>query len=186
MRLIRLLLASAPLAASVVVACSGSSSSDQGAGDGNADSGPTTTTTNAKDASGPSNVIDASGSTDSGLADTDSGADGGADIDAYLPPLAIDVPSVTYNGGSVIVSPSLVTVTFANETIESQIEAFDDTIGTTPWWDAARAGYCDSNKKCIGQAVKGGHVRLGTNAKGSYTDTTQTGGASTIQTTIAG
>ena len=97
-------------------------------------------------------------------------------------------PPVAYNGGSILLNPSLVSVTFDNDTLRTQIESFDDSIGTTAYWDSVRAGFCDKNNKCIGPATGAavkGHVHLSAaTLLSSYTDSAG-GGASTIQSMIA-
>ena len=57
--------------------------------------------------------------------------------------------------------PKIVTVTYGADgdpdadPKRALAEAFDDTITTTPWWDAARAGYCDQQMppQCVGHGT---------------------------------
>ncbi len=135
---------------------------------------------------------------DGGTDDTDSGAvvttDGGASKDAGKKDASVPkaenpqpIPPVIYNGGALLTAASLVTVTFDNDALRTTVESFDDTIGTSAWWDAVRVGFCDGNgKNCVGQAKNGGHVHLPTGSlQSSYTDSAG-GGASTIQSMISG
>ncbi len=134
---------------------------------------------------------------DGGVDDTDAGdvvVDGGVSKDAGKKDASVPkaqnpqpIPPVIYNGGPLLTAASLVSVTFDNDTLRTTIESFDDSIGTTAWWDAVRAGFCDGNgKNCVGQTKGGGHVHLpAASAQANYTDSAG-GGASTIQTMISG
>jgi len=120
---------------------------------------------------------------DAGTTGKDAGAKKDAGVSAPNPQ---PIPPVAYNGGGLILSPQLVSVTFDSDTLRTTIESFDDSIGTTPWWDAVRAGFCDKNNKCIGQATNGGHVHLATNTlQANYTDSTDPNQSSSIQTMIS-
>ena len=121
--------------------------------------------------------------TDAGTTGKDAGGKKDAGVITAQNPQPI--PPVAYNGGSLILAPSLVSVTFDSDTLRTTIESFDDTIGGTAWWDAVRAGFCDKNNKCIGPGTGGGHVHLPTNTlQANYTDSAG-GGGGTIQTMIS-
>jgi hypothetical protein len=97
------------------------------------------------------------------------------------------LPIVPFNGGTVLANISLVTVTFDGDSFRSNIEAFDSTIGTTAWWNAARAGYCDAKGNCVGPATPHAtkptvHLAAGA-LQNSYTDSAS-GGGSSIKTMI--
>jgi hypothetical protein len=93
------------------------------------------------------------------------------------------IPEVTYNGGNILANPNIVTVTFDGDVLRSMVEAFDDLITTTPWWDAVSSEYCDSRKKCIGHGQGGSYARIAANPGVSFTDSAS-GGQSTLQTYI--
>jgi hypothetical protein len=130
---------------------------------------------------------------DGGVVDTDSGTttttDAGTKKDAGGTTQStgeVPEPDVTYNGGNILDTPNVVTVTFDGDALRSTVEAFGATITDTPWWDAVRDGYCDSRQKCIGRGTNGGTVHLPSTAPaGSYTDSAN-GGASTMKTFIDG
>ncbi len=134
---------------------------------------------------------DAGDDTDSGVIDVvDAGVSNDAGKkDAGFVPASKDpqaVPQVAYNGGALLLSPTMVSVTFDSDNLRSQIETFDDTISSSPWWDTVRAGFCDANNKCIGQGTAGAHVHLQSGSQlANYTDSAG-GGASTIQSMITG
>jgi hypothetical protein len=101
-----------------------------------------------------------------------------AGVDAALPPDPIDpkypsshtpIAPVDYNGGPVLKTPKIVTITFPGDGLRARLEAFGDVITQTPWWDAVIDGYCDS-EGCIGRGVAGEHVVMPTKAASSYTD----------------
>ena len=122
--------------------------------------------------------------------DADTGDDGSADaapdtsdpVDPNYPAGHTPIPIVDWNGGTVVTSPKIVTVTFGAETFRSRLETFGDTITTTKWWDAIRAGYCSpqGSATCVGQGGSGGHVNITTPPETTYTDSAQ-GGASSLQ-----
>lgn len=104
-------------------------------------------------------------------------------VAAGFPAAHSPLPQVTYQGGGVLQSPEVVTITFPGDTLAQQLEAFDDGVLQTCWWDAVRAGYCETNgTNCVGRGSvpAKAHVELTTAAAASYTDSS-TGGASTLQ-----
>jgi len=96
------------------------------------------------------------------------------------------MPQVTYQGGGVLTSPEVVTVTFPGDTLAKQLEEFDDGITQTCYWDTIRAGYCESSgSNCVGRGTVPAkpHVEMTTAPATSYTDSSS-GGSSTIATYI--
>jgi hypothetical protein len=126
------------------------------------------------------------GATPVDAATSDAG-EGGASPDSARATL----PLVDYLGGPIISAPRVVTVTYGADGDPSAdperafLEAFDDVITTTPWWDAVRAGYCDGSAppKCVGRGSSGGHVHLADTPAASYDDA-PTGG--TLRTLLQG
>ncbi len=112
-----------------------------------------------------------------GTADVDSGAPAhatatsGADVrppDVRVPNPTSNVfpaphgpiPPVTYQGGNILASPRIVTITFEGDTQRASLEAFGDIITTTAWWDAVSGEYCDSRGSCIGHGRGGVYGRI--------------------------
>jgi hypothetical protein len=81
-------------------------------------------------------------------------------------------PTISYNGGPLLTTPEVVTVTFQGEALAQQLEAYGDNILNSCWWDTVRQGYCDSSNNCIGRGVvpAKSHVELTMAASASYTD----------------
>ncbi len=96
-------------------------------------------------------------------------------IDNYvapLPPYARS-PIVNYNGGRLLTSVKVISVSFAGDdsTLIGRLQDFDDTITSTPWWQASTAEYCEQpNGPCIGPGTGGGHYVLNETAAASYAD----------------
>jgi hypothetical protein len=100
-----------------------------------------------------------------------------------FPAMHAPLPQVGYQGGGVLQTPEVVTVTFPGDSMAPQVEAFGDGILQTCWWDTVRAGYCEANgMSCVGRGVVPAkpHVELTAAAATSYTDSAM-GGASTLQ-----
>jgi hypothetical protein len=89
-------------------------------------------------------------------------------------------PSVTYQDGNVLAAPKIVTVTFPGDALAPQLQAFGQSLASSAWWNAIRAGYCVNPGACVGDGTAGTSVVLSTAAASSYTDSDQ-GGASTLQ-----
>lgn len=100
-------------------------------------------------------------------------------VDPNYPSPHTPLPTLDYNGGPILESASIVTVTFPGDDKRVELEEFGDTITQTPWWDAVSEGYCGQGK-CVGRGKSGGHVALTEAAAKSYTDSSQ-GSASSIQ-----
>jgi hypothetical protein len=94
------------------------------------------------------------------------------------------LPLVDYLGGPIISAAKIVTITYgadgdpAADPERAFLEAFDDVITTTPWWDAVRAGYCDGSTppRCVGQGSSGGHIHVADAPAAAYDDA-PTGGS---------
>lgn len=108
---------------------------------------------------------------------------GGGDPAAHA-----SLPPVDYLGGPIVATPKIVTVTYGADSDlgadpkRALAEAFDDTITTTPWWDAVRAGYCDQQTppRCVGRGTSGGHVHLTDSAAAAYDDDPSGGSVRTL------
>ena len=98
------------------------------------------------------------------------------------------VPLVDYLGGPIVTNPKVVTVTYGADSDPGAdpkrafVEAFDDSITITPWWDAVRAGYCDQSTppNCVGRGISGGHVHLTDSPAASYDDSPAGGSVRTL------
>ena len=115
--------------------------------------------------------------------------------DPHYPSPHPPTPLVDNLGGPIIANPHIVTVTFgadgdpAADPQRSFLESFNDTITSTAWWDAVRAGYCDqaTPPHCIGKGMGGGHVHLTDSAAATYVDSDETGArTSSIKAMIRG
>jgi hypothetical protein len=51
------------------------------------------------------------------------------------------MPPIVDNGGAVLTAPEIVTVTWSSDTSSSSWQAFDDTIGSMPYWSTATSQY---------------------------------------------
>jgi hypothetical protein len=75
--------------------------------------------------------------------------------DGPWPAAHYPMPLMINEGGSVIATPKIVTVTFTGNPDTAAEQAFDDSFAEgTPWWTAVTAGYN------IGAATSGGHYVL--------------------------
>jgi hypothetical protein len=98
------------------------------------------------------------------------------------------LPQLAFRGGPVIASPHFVSVTFAGDPLAPSLDAFGQTLASSPWWDTVRAGFCPPAAKaaqCVGQGPPGTSVQLSTPAPASLTDSDQ-GMPSTLQSFLAG
>jgi hypothetical protein len=150
-------LAAAISAATVLVACGGSSIS-------------------------PAPVTTDDAGTDAG--DVDAAVDAGDPVNPTYPADHSPIPLVNYNGGRVMTSPKIVTITFSNDQapLVARLQEFGDKITATPWWAATTSEYCDQpvGNPCVGPGSGGGHVVLTDAPAASYVDSSQ-GQPSTIQ-----
>ncbi len=98
---------------------------------------------------------------------------------------ATPLPQVVYQGGPLIAAPKVVTVTFAGDTLASQLQSFGESITSSGWWDTVRQTYCEgSGGVCVGDGPPGSFVPIPVAPAPSYTDSDR-GGASTLQAWIA-
>lgn len=93
-------------------------------------------------------------------------------------------PPVTYQGGSLIAAPAIVTVTFPGDSSAPSLATFATSVASSSYWDAVRAGYCGGGD-CVGDGTAEAAVALTAPPDSSYTDSS-TGGASTLQTFLRG
>jgi hypothetical protein len=71
------------------------------------------------------------------------------------------LPIVDYNGGPVMASPSIVSITFDGDDLASTVDRFASTVGGTSWWDTVRDGYCQQPAgPCVGPVTAAAHVVL--------------------------
>jgi hypothetical protein len=77
--------------------------------------------------------------------------------------IARALPRVTYQGGSFMRHPRIVTVTFARDDprLVARLERFGAAIATSGWWRTVTAGYCAENRGCLARGRRGRSVRLG-------------------------
>jgi hypothetical protein len=124
--------------------------------------------------------------TDDGDAAADAQTLGPDPLDPNYPTKHTPIPLVDDNGGTVLVNPKIVTVTFPNDSKLADLEDFGDTITSTKWWDTVRDGYCDTNGNCVGPGTGAGHVHIADAAKATYTDSADPANPSTMQDMIKG
>ena len=90
-------------------------------------------------------------------------------VDPNYPSPHTALPTLDYNGGPILESATIVTVTFPGEEKKALLEEFGDTITQTPWWDTVSEGYCGQGK-CVGRGKSGGHVVMPDAALTHYVD----------------
>ncbi len=100
-----------------------------------------------------------------------------------FPALHGPIPPVTYQGGNILASPRIVTITFDGDTQRGALEAFGDVITTTAWWDAVASEYCDSRGSCIGHGSGGSYGRIAKAPSTYLTDSSLSD--SSLQTYVA-
>jgi hypothetical protein len=165
--------------AAALVACGSSSTpatnGDNDSGPGASDAGP--------DTSFP--VADSGGDTGNPNPDTgtpDTGVDSGPFVQAAHPafPILID------QGGVVLHTPKIVTVTFPGDADKATYESFGATAANNTWWDTIRQGYCEtgSTTNCVGDGPAGTSIELTTAPATTYSDAQDPTAASTLKTFI--
>jgi hypothetical protein len=87
------------------------------------------------------------------------------DAGADALPDVLAIPQVTGLGGPTLAAPSLVSVTFAGDSLADPLEDFVASVGCTPYWHTVGADYG------IGDAVASTPVRLPEKAPSSIDDT---------------
>jgi hypothetical protein len=127
------------------------------------------------------------------IPDTGTGTDGSDPVEAAdeaivpdptYPAAHAPLPVVSFHGGTIIERPKVVTVTFDGEMNRALLDQFGDAITTTSWWDAVRAGYCDSANHCVGKGQGGGHGHLASVDGTSFTDATDPTAPSSLRDAI--
>jgi hypothetical protein len=95
----------------------------------------------------------------------DAGPDHGAPSDTY-PAFPPDLPQLQFQGGSVLKSPVIVTVTYSGDPNAATFEAFGDAIGASAYWKAVTSEYG------VGPAVSGtaNHVSITTAPPATLSD----------------
>src|SRR5262249_32652215 len=91
-------------------------------------------------------------------------------------------PKVTYQGGTLVAAPKVVTVTFPGDTLATTLAQIGASLTSSAYWDTIRAGYC-GNGVCVGDGPAGTAVTLTMSPARSYTDSAL-GGPSTIQALV--
>ena len=107
------------------------------------------------------------GGGDAGLDGADSSVDSSTDGDASdAGSSALYVPQVKNNGGPVLASPQIVTITYTGDSHRPVYEEFGDLIGASTYWQATTAEYG------VGPATSGttNHVELAQTAPVSLSD----------------
>ena len=94
------------------------------------------------------------------------------------------LPQLVYQGGGVLAAPEIVNVTFAGDSLASELQAFGASVTSSAWWDTVRVGYCEgSGGLCVGDGSSM-MIALTTAAQATYTDSAE-GGPSTLQQWLA-
>jgi hypothetical protein len=91
------------------------------------------------------------------------------------------LPVIDFHGGAIIENPNIVTVTFDGDDTRAMLDDFGDAITATPWWDAVRDGYCDSDNRCVGRGTSGGHGHLADIGDASFDDSSDPDGTSSLR-----
>ena len=115
---------------------------------------------------GPPVVDSAPPDTGTDTAPVDAGPDNGSPSTTY-PAFMPFIPGVLDNGGPVLASPQIVTVTWTADTLHATWEAFGDDIGSTAYWKTTTSEYG------VGPAVSGAtnHVEIATAPPTAWSDT---------------
>jgi hypothetical protein len=121
--------------------------------------GSSGTSNNGQATTGPDGGGSSSSGSSSGTGDAATGDDGGSDAeppdDGPWPAAHYPLPQFAQQGGRVIASPKLVTVTFAGNADRDALRTFGDQfVADTSWWQAVSAGYG------VGAPTSGGYVEL--------------------------
>jgi hypothetical protein len=96
------------------------------------------------------------------------------------------LPQLIYQGGELLSAPNVVTVTFASDTLASQVRDLGASLTSSAWWNTVRPGYCAGDGgACVGDGPPGSFAVLPGSPSSSYTDSDQ-GQASTLQQLLAG
>lgn len=96
------------------------------------------------------------------------------------------LPQLIDQGGELLSAPNVVTVTFANDTLVSQVRDLGASLTSSAWWNVVRPGYCAADAGlCVGDGPRGSSAVLPGSPSATYTDSDQ-GQASTLQQLLAG
>ena len=143
---------------------SGTTTQPQGSGDGGNEGGSS------------------SGSSSGGP--TDSGSETTATDGPFVRADHLPFPQVVYQGGPIMTAPKVVSVTFPNDPDVSTYDQLGQGLTASMYWNAVRAGYCETGgTTCIGDGPAGVSAAITTAPSASYTDATL---QTYIQTEITG
>lgn len=93
----------------------------------------------------------------------------------------LQLPEVVYQDGPLLTAPEVVSVTFAGDSLASDLESFGQTVTASTWWETVMAGYCATDGgTCVGNGPAGTSVELTSSPQASYTDGDD-GSPSTLQ-----
>ncbi len=145
----------------------------------------TTSSTSTTSTTSTSTGTSTGGASTSTSATTGTGGTGGSLVIDAGPVGNFPFPPITYQGGTIVAAPDIVTITYPGDPLASQFATFGASVAASSYWDAIRAGYCGSGSVLLGDGPAGTTVALTTAPAASYTDSAQ-GGASTFQTYLAG
>jgi hypothetical protein len=96
------------------------------------------------------------------------------------------LPQLVDLGGQLLSAPNVVTVTFANDTLTSQVRDIGASLTSSAWWNVVRPGYCAGDGgSCVGDGPRGSSAILLGSPAATYTDSDQ-GQTSTLQQLLAG
>ncbi len=148
-------------------ACGGGSSSPAtgepgGAAGGGSDNEPV-------DSGATTNPVDAGngGQKDSGGGGTDASSSETGSPSSTYPAFPVDVAQVVDNGGPVLTSPVIVTVTWSTDTGAATYNALGDTIGPSPYWKDINSEY----KVGVASSGTANHVSITTAPPTTFADT---------------
>jgi len=129
----------------------GSNTQPQGSGDGGNEGGSS------------------SGSSSGGS--TDSGQESGATDGPFARADHLPFPQLVYQGGPIMTATKVVSVTFPGDPNVSTYDQLGQNIASSTYWDAVRAGYCETGgTTCIGDGPAGVSAPIATAPATSYTD----------------
>jgi hypothetical protein len=95
------------------------------------------------------------------------------------------LPAVEYLDGGLLTAPKIVSVTFAGDSLASDLQTFGETVTSSAWWNTVRSGDCEpSGGACVGDGTSA-YVAISTAAARSYTDSAVAGDPSTLQQWLA-
>ena len=158
----------ASFTALALVGCGGSpTSNDQSpsatSGDGGEESSGMTPSDAGANDSGVG-AHDAGGGATQDGSDSATGEDAGHTPSSTYPAFPVDTGTIISNGGSVLATPKIVTVTWSTDTNAATWNAFGDAIGASTFWHAVNSEYG------VGPATSGSHVSLTAALASSMTD----------------